>query len=85
MFKCQSCHKSTKKQFRIVTKKRPKTYTYYLVKVSGGAGHKPILTTNDELAKREGNKILKKKVTKGWEIAEQLVLCENCYNKKETK
>lgn len=83
MFKCQNCKKSSNKQFRKVTKKRPKTYTYYLVKIFGGASRVPILTTNEELAKREGNKILKKKVTKGWEIAEELCLCEKCYKEEK--
>lgn len=81
MFKCQSCKKSFKKQFTLVTKKRPREYHYYLVQYKGKYLRKKFITEDKEILKQPEITLLKKWSKRGWEIAKELKLCENCNNK----
>lgn len=86
MYKCQNCNKISEpceKQHIIITKKRPKSYRYYVVKIRKGRGKTEQITTQTAPDRRNPNKqIIKEFTTRGWEIEKELRICKECKGQK---
>lgn len=75
MYRCQYCGKISKpgeKCYTVVAQKRPKTYYVKYTKI--------IIKRRPGKGKRK-KKITVEKTTKGWEIAKEIKVCPDCYNK----
>jgi len=75
MYKCEFCGKLSKpgeKSYTIIAKKRPKVYHVVYTKL--------IIKRRPGKGKRK-KKIRISKLTKGWEIAKELKVCLDCYNR----
>ena len=86
-FICEKCNKTIlkgQKQHKIVIKKRPKIYKYFLVKYRTSQMKDSVKITEDEnFSKLKGNKLLKSWTSKGWEIVQELRVCKECFNEKK--
>lgn len=83
-FKCQKCNKTSQpyeKQNKVVVEKRNRSYHYYVVKVRNPHGKIKEIYTEIKPDERDRNKqILKEFNSRGWEIVQELRVCEECAN-----
>ena len=82
MYKCSICKKMSNNNEpvnKVVTKKRPRNYHYYIIKFKNPHGKTKTIITETEPDKKDKNiQILKQFDSKGWEIVEEIVCCKDC-------
>ena len=83
MFRCNSCKEVANKMFKLVTEKKERQY--YNVVILDEFGTKQIVHFQEENKevldnlKSEGKKVLADFTTKGWEIVNEIGLCQKCF------
>ena len=88
MFRCQlcgECSQPREKQNKVIIKSRPREYHYFIIVNKLSFKSKPYITENEDLAKREENKIIKEITSRGSEIVEEKIACNKCYTKENKK
>ena len=85
MFRCEQCHnvsQSREQQYILVVEKRPKTYTYYLVKTR--SKDKEDVSNWVTVRPESGeSRVVKTKTTQGWEVVRETRICKQCLPRED--
>lgn len=85
MFRCQLCNKVSEvgeKQNSLIIQKRLTSYHYYVILSKSQRNKKKFITESKTVARAERNKIISEFDRKGWEIEQELKVCNYCIKEK---